>query len=89
MSYCDTCAKSDTCMMRSKRVMGCTQHEEKPMTRYQKMFGTPEQVAQTLNKLLPRNMHCEYCSFYDYCHGGDCLIGNRDVLLKWLKGSAE
>lgn len=88
MNCCDTCTKSDTCMMRSERVLSCTRYTMKPPTRYQKLFGTPEQLAQTLSKLLPGSMHCEYCSFQDYCTGEGCLIGDYDILLKWLKGDA-
>lgn len=64
---------------------------EQAGTRYAELFGTPEQTARTLNKLLPDSMHCEYCMFQDYCKDGDgyCLIGDYDALLEWLRGDEQ
>lgn len=70
-------------------VSSCRRYVRREESNYSKLFGTPEQAARTLNKLLPDSMHCEYCMFQDYCKDGYCLIGDCDALLEWLSGDAE
>lgn len=53
---------------------------------YEKLFGTPERAARTLQ---PDSMRCEYCLLRDYCKDEICLIGDYDALLEWLRGDAE
>lgn len=79
---CDTC-KREPCHMRFDGCKICDVYEGGE-TRYERLFGTPEKVAQ----LIADN--CEYLS---YC--GQCWIqaancdGEYSTVLEWLKGDAE
>lgn len=56
------------------------------MTNYERLFGTPERAARTLEhgKVL-----CEWCD-KQTCStsGGECRIFDYDALLKWLRSDA-
>lgn len=53
---------------------------------YEKLFGTPERAARTLQ---PDSMSCKYCLLRDYCKDGICLIDDYDALLEWLRGESD
>lgn len=88
MNHCDTCAKSDTCGGGNLNVVFCTQHEPKPMTRYEKMFGTPERAMLTIASWCTHTLNggCRGCPVYgsDIDDCSDC-----EALLDWLEGDAE
>lgn len=49
-------------------------------TNYEKLFGTPERAARTLEEIKCDNDICEFCPIFEACD--NCL----DVpLLKWLE----
>ena len=56
------------------------------MTNYEKLFGTPEMAARTLQ---PDSMSCKYCLLRDYCKDGICFIDDYDVLLEWLESEVR
>lgn len=61
--------------------------EGNAMTNYEKLFGTSERAARTLERL--NEMSCKYCLLHDYC-GDSCLLYKKNnVLLEWLKSDAE
>lgn len=58
-------------------------------TRYEKMFGTPERAARTLNniELLETLDVCSKCRFVNincYKPNGTCLMEDNDMLTEWL-----
>lgn len=53
---------------------------------YEKLFGTPERAARTLEK---GKTLCEWCD-KQTCStsGGECRIFDHDALLEWLSGDS-
>lgn len=50
------------------------------MTNWEKLFGTPERAAETLEEIKCDNDICEFCPMFEACD--NCL----DVpLLEWLE----
>lgn len=58
-------------------------------TRYEKMFGTPERAARTLNnnellETLDVCVKCRFVSIDCYKPGGTCLMEDSVMLTEWL-----
>jgi len=64
----------------------CPRCGEGAMTNYEKLFGTPERAARTLQ---PDSMSCKYCLLRDFCKDGICLIDDYDELLECLESEVS
>ena len=82
---CDTCRRKRPCPAEGEGLRRCDLYVSGE-TRYERLFGTPERAARTLQ---PDSMSCKYCLLKDYCKDGICLIDDYDALLEWLRGDAE
>ena len=90
---CATCAKIGTCFYSSTRVLDCTQHELKAESNYERLFGTPERAARTLEEFELDQLnwcrgteYCESCP-YEFDRYG-CYLPDGFELLEWLRGDA-
>lgn len=78
---CDTC-KREHCHTRMDCVFKCDFYVGGE-TRYDRLFGTPERAARTLEKHCD-GYHCIICP----AHHHGCNDGDYDALLEWLRGDA-
>lgn len=93
---CATCAKQDTCFYSSEKVIDCTHHEPKSETNHERLFGTPERAARTLESMsLDSSIWCRYdtegqlaCNACPY-EFNPCGCYDLIPLLEWLRGDAE
>lgn len=85
---CDICVTADTCEIRRDGRKLCAAYERN--SNYNRLFGTPEKAARTLQVLDP-NARCRDCAFGDSCDEVSGCIYERDydALLEWLRGDAE
>ena len=82
---CDTC-KREPCHMRFDGCKTCAVYEGGE-TMWERLFGTPEKAARTLENGAPM---CDWCDT-NACEkkGGECSLFNYDALLDWLMGESE
>ena len=64
---------------------------------YEKLFGTPERAARTLEAIPCGNLPCSKCPMFKPCCCGNSGVPDMkedentfyDALLEWLEGDAE
>ena len=91
---CDAC-KRTTCEYRADDIAVCGL--PKTETNWERLFGTPERAAKTLESL--DEMSCRYCLIRDHCGDSShmrfdtlesCLLfRSDDALLEWLRGASD
>ena len=88
---CDTCRR-EPCHMRFDGCKTCDVYEGGE-TRYERLFGTPERAARTLQEFELDHLNwchgtegCEKCP-YEFDRYG-CYLPDGFELLEWLRGDA-
>lgn len=91
---CDTCSLSKGCRKPIGGVDSCRRYVRAEESNYQRLFGTPEKAARTLEcschllygLKVDGFVACVGCPVYDEdADVDDCCY---DALLEWLKGDA-
>ena len=84
---CDTCSLSNGCRKPIGGVSLCSHYVRAKESNYERLFGTPERAARTLENGSPL---CDWCDT-NACEkrGGECSLFDYDALLKWLKGGSD
>ncbi len=84
---CDTCKRSNNCRKPIGGVDSCKRYVRAKESNYERLFGTPERAARTIEKA------CFLCDGRVACD--DCVLGEmrgfnntEDALLEWLRGDA-
>ena len=80
--FCDPCAFEE-CQSRGHFVVSCPSFVPKPDSNYDRLFGTPERAARTLERNCDE-FNCPACPALE----ANCYGGNYDALLRWLEGDA-
>ena len=81
---CDKC-KRESCRMKWDGLEYCGFYE-RGETRYERLLGTPERAARTLESIPCGNSPCSECPIFEPC------LKERtksNALLDWLRGDAE
>ena len=94
---CDTCSLSKGCRKPIGGVDSCRRYVRAEESNYEKLFGTPERAARTLELLYVELS--DWCAVFSECR--DCMFGQVDgervtcrepddfSLVEWLRGDAE
>ena len=84
---CDTCSLSKGCRKPIGGVDSCRRYVRAKESNYQRLFGTPERAARTLENGSPL---CDWCDT-NACEkrGGECSLFDYDALLAWLKQEVD
>ena len=80
---CDKC-KRETCRMKWDGLEYCGLYE-RGETRYERLFGTPERAARTLESIPCGNSPCSECPIFEPCLKWRT---KSNALLEWLRGES-
>ena len=90
---CDTCKRNQDCRRPMDGMDSCRLYVSGKESNYEKLFGTPERAARTLQEFELDHLNwchgtdgCEKCP-YEFDRYG-CYLPDGFELLEWLRGDA-